>query len=69
MPMYEYQCEKCKKVEEHLQSYDDPAPSCKKCKNQQMTRLISRTSFSLKGEGWYKDHYGLKSSPAPAKEA
>ena len=28
---------------------------------ESVKKLISRTSFSLKGGGWYSDHYGLKS--------
>ena len=56
MPMYEYKCKKCQKIEEILQGYDEPAPQCEKCK-EAMTRMISRTSFSLKGGGWFKDGY------------
>ena len=69
MPIYEYQCEKCKAVAEHLQSYDDPAPPCEKCGHVKTNRLISQTSFALKGNGWYKDHYGLQKPKTPAKEA
>ncbi len=59
MPLYEYICPKCKHETEEIQSYDAKPIKCKKCKAQ-MKRKISRTSFSLKGKGWYKDHYGLK---------
>jgi len=57
MPLYEYQCKECGKKKEELANYEDPPPKC--CKKN-MKRGISRTSFSLKGDGWYKDHYGLK---------
>lgn len=56
MPMYEYVCKECKKVVEELKNYDDPPPKCEKCKKE-MKRLISKTSFILKGGGWYKDGY------------
>ena len=57
MPLYEFGCEKCKTVKEVLQKYDDPAPSCSECSGE-TRRLISRTSFELKGDGWARDSYG-----------
>jgi putative FmdB family regulatory protein len=67
MPIYEYICPICSKVEEILQKLTDPAPSyCVHCgKEAEMKKLISHTSFELKGSGWYKDLY---SSPKPACE-
>lgn len=60
MPIYEYQCPLCKKRQELLQHMDKAeAPVCQPCAKQ-MTRLVSSTSFSLKGDGWYKDGYGLQ---------
>lgn len=56
MPMYEYKCKECSVEVEKLQGYDDPPPKCEKCKKV-MVRKISRTSFQLKGGGWYKDGY------------
>ena len=63
MPLYEYVCKECKEEKELLQRYDSKPPKCEKCKKK-MKRKLSRTSFSLKGEGWYKDHYGLKKGKA-----
>ena len=57
MPIYEYKCPKCSKEVEELQSYDAKAPECKPCKVK-MKRLISQTSFQLKGGNWAKDGYG-----------
>lgn len=59
MPLYEFQCPKCAEVAEVMQSYDAPPPSpCPKCGAKgPMQRLISRTSFQLKGGGWYADLY------------
>lgn len=68
MPIYEYRCKCCeKKFEELVQARED-AVSCPVCQSQKVGKLISRTSFALKGGGWFKDHYGLKpSAPSPAE--
>lgn len=66
MPIYEYRCQKCHHHFEEIQKVvDAPVASCPKCHGK-VSRLISQTRFSLKGEGWYKDGY---SKPAPKKEA
>jgi len=58
MPIYEYACGKCEsefEVEQRIT--DDPIKSCPHCKSRKIKRLISRTSFVLKGGGWYSDLY------------
>ncbi len=58
MPIYEYACEKCEsefEVEQRIT--DDPVKNCPRCKSKRVKRLISRTSFVLKGGGWYSDLY------------
>jgi putative FmdB family regulatory protein len=62
MPIYEYNCEKCGKMVDVLQKMNDPAPKkCEACGAKgKMTRVVSRTSFVLKGGGWYSDLYGSK---------
>lgn len=60
MPIYDFKCDSCKATTERMQRYDDDPPICKKCCGA-MSRMVSVTNFSLKGAGWYKDHYGLKS--------
>lgn len=75
MPIYEYACEKCKsefEVEQRIT--DDPVKSCPKCRSRKVKRLISRTSFVLKGSGWYSDLYSsagakTKSESESAKES
>jgi putative FmdB family regulatory protein len=63
VPIYEYQCRKCRKGFEYLQRMSDPPKrKCESCGGQ-LERQISQTSFQLKGGGWYKDLY---SSPKPA---
>ena len=61
MPLYEYECKGCGKRTEMLQRHNDMPPVCADC-DRPMQKQISRSSFSLKGDGWYKDHYGLKPS-------
>lgn len=64
MPIYEYQCRKCgHEFEREQRIVDDPIKKCPKCKSNQAKRLISLTSFVLKGGGWYNDLY---SSAKPA---
>ena len=46
---------------EVLQAFGDPQPSCQEC-GASMKKQIAMTSFSLKGAGWAKDNYGLKTS-------
>ena len=62
MPVYEYQCKACGRDFEYQQRMSDPdKTTCEACGGQ-LDRLISRTAFSLKGGGWYKDLYA---SPKP----
>jgi putative FmdB family regulatory protein len=54
MPIYEYECKSCGTVQELMQKTTDPTPeACDKCQRGPMVKLISRTAFVLKGEGWY----------------
>ena len=60
MPIYEYECESCGQVEEVFQKFsDDPLTTCKAC-NGKMHKLISQSSFHLKGTGWYVTDYSNK---------
>ncbi|RJX35307.1 MAG: zinc ribbon domain-containing protein [Desulfurivibrio sp.] len=57
MPIYEYECQKCQKVTEAWQSLsDDPLTTCPDCHGN-LKKLISSSSFQLKGGGWYADGY------------
>lgn len=54
MPIYEYQCHSCKSVFEVMQKISDPSPShCESCGKGPVEKIMSMTSFSLKGTGWY----------------
>lgn len=65
MPIYEYLCEKCGTHIEVLQKISDaPLKRCTKCRGK-LEKTISRTSFQLKGSGWYVTDY----SRSGAKES
>ncbi len=58
LPTYEYMCEKCEHEFEREQRISDPpVKTCPKCRSRKVKKLISRTSFVLKGGGWYSDLY------------
>jgi len=58
MPIYEYRCESCGHELDKLQSFsDEPLVTCPACDADELKRLISQTSFHLKGSGWYVTDY------------
>ncbi|MFI3270719.1 MAG: zinc ribbon domain-containing protein [Pseudomonadota bacterium] len=60
MPIYEYRCQDCQNVfEEWLKNFNDDAPNCPSCGGQ-AERIMSNTTFVLKGGGWYVTEYGNK---------
>src|SRR2546422_11165379 len=56
MPIYEYRCEKCGDFEQMQRITDPPIDRCPRC-HRKVRRLISNTSFQLKGSGWYVTDY------------
>ncbi|RKH48565.1 zinc ribbon domain-containing protein [Corallococcus sp. AB050B] len=60
MPIYEYGCSACGKTIDVLQKMSDPTPpACTACGAQNtLSKQVSRSSFHLKGGGWYSDLYG-----------
>ena len=67
MPIYEYECQRCgHRFEEWQKMSDKPVSVCPKCKARKVEKLISHTSFQLKGGGWYSDLYA---SPKPGSAA
>jgi putative FmdB family regulatory protein len=76
MPIYEYRCRSCGQTIEAMQRMSDrPLRKCRKCSGK-LEKLISRTSFALKGGGWYSEGYNKngkskksQSDPKPAKDA
>ncbi len=67
MPIYEYRCEDCSNEFEELVGISEPPPECPNCNSSRVNRLLSTPSFSLKGDGWYSDHYGLKEDTVSEK--
>ncbi|RMG43160.1 MAG: zinc ribbon domain-containing protein [Acidobacteria bacterium] len=62
MPIYEYRCEACGDEFEVMQKFSDrPLKRCGKCGGP-LEKLISRSSFVLKGGGWFADGYGRSRS-------
>ncbi len=59
MPIYEYQCRKCGTFEVTQRITDDPLGRCPTCRAK-VAKLISNTSFQLKGSGWYVTDYAGK---------
>ncbi len=60
MPIYEYECTKCNKIHEVIQKFsDEPLKNCPICGGE-LKKLISQSSFVLKGAGWYVTDYARK---------
>jgi putative FmdB family regulatory protein len=60
MPIYEYRCKECQQVFEEWSKHVEDAKTrhtCPICRGE-AERLISHTSFALKGSGWYVTEYG-----------
>lgn len=57
MPIYEYDCSKCGVFEATQRITEEPLNECPICQ-QKVRKLISNTSFQLKGTGWYITDYG-----------
>jgi len=66
MPIYEYQCQKCGTFETTQKITDKPLVKCPTCKGK-IKKLISNTSFQLKGTGWYVTDYARKGQNGDAK--
>ena len=57
MPIYEYKCTKCDQTIEIMQKITDaPLSVCNSCGGE-LKKLITSTSFVLKGSGWYVSDY------------
>ena len=68
MPIYEYRCDACGEDLEVTQRITaDKLVECPACDEPKLRRLISRTSFTLKGSGWYATDYAKSSRKAEKK--
>lgn len=70
MPIYEYECNKCRQITEALQKFSDPPlAECPHCDGR-LKKMMSLNSFHLKGSGWYvTDYAGRKSDSQPEKKS
>jgi putative FmdB family regulatory protein len=67
MPIYEYECNKCKEIFEIFHKIDEECKvACPKCLGP-ARKLISATNFVLKGSGFYVNDYPSKSRRAGTK--
>ena len=66
MPIYEYKCQRCGDFEVTQRITEKPLSRCPTCKAK-VKKLISNTSFQLKGSGWYVTDYPRKEK-APKEE-
>jgi len=61
MPVYEYECTRCGHIEEAFQNFSDkPLTRCGHCAGK-LRKLISQSTFHLKGTGWYVTDYANRS--------
>lgn len=59
MPIYEYSCEACGATFETIQRITEPpTETCEVCGAGPVHKLISQSTFILKGSGWYVTDYG-----------
>jgi putative FmdB family regulatory protein len=69
MPIYEYECTHCSRITEAVQRFSDcPLTECNHCHGQ-LRKLISRSTFHLKGSGWYVTDYSGKNPSASSTPA
>ena len=64
MPLYEYHCNHCNTDTETLQDLNDPPPAvCPKCRDTDIHKKISVSSFRLTGTGWHETDYKKPCKP------
>lgn len=66
MPIYEYRCRKCGEFEVTQRITEPALARCPTCRGK-VTKLISNTSFQLKGSGWYITDYARSGSTGKEK--
>jgi putative FmdB family regulatory protein len=70
MPIYEYRCDDCGSTFEVMARITAAPPEhCESCQGGPIHKLISQTSFVLKGSGWASDGYSSAKGSSEAKPA
>ena len=69
MPIYEYECKKCKAHIELFQKISDKPPTkCRKCGGR-LEKLVSASAIQFKGSGWYVTDYAAKATKGEKAES
>ena len=69
MPIYEFECRKCKAKLEVLQKMNDKPPvKCQKCGGR-LERVHSAPAIQFKGSGWYVTDYAAKTTKNEKSES
>ena len=69
MPIYEFECRKCKAHMEVFQKISDKPPvKCRKCGGR-LERKISAPAIQFKGTGWYVTDYAGKATKGDKSES
>lgn len=69
MPIYEYECKKCKAHIEVFQKVSDKPPTkCRKCGGR-LEKLVSASAIQFKGSGWYVTDYAGKATKGEKAES
>ncbi len=69
MPVYEYECTDCHSIIEVQQRISEaPLAVCPECEGP-LRKLMSMSSFQLKGGGWYADGYASAAAKKEEKAA
>lgn len=67
MPIYEYECRKCKAhIEVFNKMTDKPPVKCRKCGGR-LEKMLSAPAIHFKGSGWYVTDYARSNKKAEAK--
>ena len=67
MPLYEYQCKKCKHKFEKIQKFSDPPiRKCPEC-GSPVEKVMHAPNVQFKGTGWYVTDYGGKDKSEKSK--
>ncbi len=68
MPIYEYECEKCGDIIEAFQNFSDkPLKNCDNCSGK-LHKIMSQSTFHLKGTGWYVTDYAGKKQTSDTQQ-
>jgi len=61
MPIYKFKCNCCDYEFTVIRKMSEEGEViCENCSSPLTNKLVARTAFKLKGDGWYKDGYSNK---------